>query len=301
MYIEHFDLLNKLDKYAYTTSFEKRKGWIQLKNGKLEVKGMDFDAFLREGVFEIDSLIASDMELESFTNKKVPENFKKRPAMVHEIFENVNTSIHIKNTQLKNAHILIEERPDNEAPKSGTIFFSDLNANISSISNHKNNTHQEENKLSIDAEAMLMGKGKVNIEINYVLDDPKGNFHIRGSLGKIALQEINSMVQPEAKLRIKSGVINRLDFNIFANDFVKDKNLIRRIGSFIASKMIIKSQNPRKNGDLQKGPVYAKRIQHKSDFNYWWQLIFSGIKSTVTSEDKEALIKSANENADASN
>lgn len=301
MYIEHFDLLNKLDKYAYTTSFEKRKGWIQLKNGKLEVKGMDFDAFLREGVFEIDSLIASDMELESFTNKKVPENFKKRPAMVHEIFENVNTSIHIKNTQLKNAHILIEERPDNEAPKSGTIFFSDLNANISSISNHKNNTHQEENKLSIDAEAMLMGKGKVNIEINYVLDDPKGNFHIRGSLGKIALQEINSMVQPEAKLRIKSGVINRLDFNIFANDFVKDKNLIRRIGSFIASKMIIKSQNPRKNGDLQKGPVYAKRIQHKSDFNYWWQLIFSGIKSTVTGEDKEALIKSANENADASN
>lgn len=301
MYIEHFDLLNKLDKYAYTTSFEKRKGWIQLKNGKLEVKGMDFDAFLREGVFEIDSLIASDMELESFTNKKVPENFKKRPAMVHEIFENVNTSIHIKNTQLKNAHILIEERPDNEAPKSGTIFFSDLNTNISSISNHKNNTHQEENKLSIDAEAMLMGKGKVNIEINYVLDDPKGNFHIRGSLGKIALQEINSMVQPEAKLRIKSGVINRLDFNIFANDFVKDKNLIRRIGSFIASKMIIKSQNPRKNGDLQKGPVYAKRIQHKSDFNYWWQLIFSGIKSTVTGEDKEALIKSANENADASN
>lgn len=320
MHIEHFDLLNKLDKYAYTASFDKRKGWIQLKNGNLEVKGMDFDSFLRKGVFEIDSLIASNMELESFTNKRVAENLDKRPAMVHEIFENVNTSIHIKNTQLKNAHILIEERPDNASPKTGTIFFSDLNANISSISNHKNGVHQEENNLKINAEAMLMGKGKVNIEINYVLDDSLGNFNIRGNLGRIALQEINSMVEPEAKLRIKSGVIDRLDFNIFANDydgegevivrydnleiellndeFVKDKNLLRRIGSFIASKVIIKSQNPRKNGELQKGVVYAKRIQHKSDFNYWWQLIFSGIKSTVTGEDKAAMIKSANENAD---
>ncbi|AFL83691.1 protein of unknown function (DUF748) [Belliella baltica DSM 15883] len=322
MHIENFNLLNKLDKYAYTTSFEKRKGWIQLKNGKLEVKGMDFDSYLREGIFEIDSLIASNIELESFTNKRVPENFEKRPAMVHEIFENVNTSIHIKNTQLKNAHILIEERPDNAAPRSGTIFFSDLNASIGSISNHKNDEHQEENNLKINAEAMLMGKGKVNIEINYILDDSLGNFNIRGSLGRINLQEINTMVEPEAKVRIKSGVINRLDFNIFANDlegegevivrydnleiellnddFVKDKNLLRRIGSFIASKMIIKSQNPRKNGDLQKGTVYAKRIQHKSDFNYWWQLIFSGIKSTVTGEDREAMIKSANETSAAS-
>jgi len=243
--------------------------------------------------------------------------------MVHEIFENVNTSIHIKNTQLRNALILIEERPDNASPKTGTIFFSDLNANISSISNHKNGVHQEENNLKINAEAMLMGKGKVKIEINYVLDDSLGNFNIRGSLGRIALQEINNMVEPEAKLRIKSGVIDRLDFNIFANDyegggevivryddleiellndeFVKDKNLLRRIGSFIASKVIIKSQNPRKNGELQKGVVYAKRIQHKSDFNYWWQLIFSGIKSTVTGEDKAAMIKSANENVDAKN
>lgn len=317
MHIEHFNLLNKLDKYAYTSSFDKRKGWIQLKNGNLEIKGMDFNSFLSKGVFEIDTLIASNMKLESFINKKIPENFEKRPAMVHEIFENVNTSIHIKNTQLKNAYILIEERPDNDAPRSGTIFFSDLNANIGSISNHKNDIHEEENKLQINAEAMLMGKGKVNIEINYILDDSEGNFHIRGSLGKIDLREINNMVEPEAKLRIKSGVINRLDFNIFANDFdgegevivryddleiellnndfVKDKNLLRKIGSFIASKVIIKSQNPRKNGELQKGVVYAKRIQHKSDFNYWWQLIFSGIKSTVSGEDKEALIKSANE------
>ncbi|MCH7414598.1 hypothetical protein MM213_13950 [Belliella sp. R4-6] len=316
MKIEDFSILNKLGKYAYTESFKKRKGWIQLKNGTLDIHGMNFQDYFRKGIVEIDSLLVKDIKLESFTNKLIPDDYEKRPPMAHEAFGILNFPLNIKNTIIRNGHILVEEQPDNGAPNYGSIFFSELNAEIGAISN-MDKVNEDKNELNIQAEALLMGKGKINLSVMYDLADTRGAFQLQGSLGKFDLTEINDMVEPEAKISLKSGMINRLDFNIHAfdfdgsgevivrydnleieilnKDFEKDKNLFRRIGAFLANKVIIKSQNPRKNGDLQKGVVYAQRLKHKSEFNYWWQLLFSGLKSTVTGDNLEDLKKKANE------
>ncbi|MFD2036421.1 hypothetical protein ACFSKL_16570 [Belliella marina] len=317
MKIGDFSILNKLGKYAYTQSFEKRKAWLQLKNGSLDIKGMNFQEYFRNGIIEIDSLLVKDIKLESFMNKLIPDNYGRRPPMAHEAFGILDFPVNIKNTVIKNSHIHIEEQPDNGAPTSGYLYFSDLNAVVGAISN-MDKVNQEKYELNIEAQAMLMGKGKINLTVKYDLADTLGSFQLKGNLGKIDLTEINKIVEPEAKVSLKSGTINRLDFNIHANDFdgtgevivrydnleieilnkdfEKDQNIFRKIGSFLANKVVIKSQNPRKNGDLQKGVVYTQRLKHKSEFNYWWRLVFSGLKSTLTGDDLETLKKKENEN-----
>lgn len=307
--IEDFSVINKFEKFPYTQSFKLRKPWLQLKEGKMDITGMNFEAFLKRGIIEIDRLKISQIHLEVFNNKKIPEDMERRPAMVHEIFQTINVPMTIRNTILKNGYLRIEEQPEKNTPRTAHLFFSNLNAEISELSNLENG--QESNELSLKADALLMGKGKINLDLNYALDDSLGNFHLRGTLGPMALKEVNTMIEPEAKISLKAGMINRLDFNIYANDYdghgevivryddleiellnedyQKDKNILRRIGSFLASKVIIKSQNPKKNGELRKGPVYAKRVKHKSMFYYWWQLVLSGLKSTVTGEELEEL------------
>ncbi len=313
--IGNFSLINKLEKFPYTKAFKLRKPWLQVNDGILDISGMNFDAFLREGILEIDSLKIREIQLEVFNNKKIPEDLQRRPAMVHEIFQLIEIPMLVRNTVLENCYIRLEEQPEKDTPRTAHLYFSQLNAQISQLSNL--GKVDENNQLSLVADAMLMGKGKINLELNYDLQDSLGNFHLRGTLGKIALKEVNSMLEPEAKVSLKSGTVNRLDFNIYANDYdgygevivryddleiellneeyQKDKNILRKIGSFLASKVIIKSQNPRKNGELKKGVVYARRVKHKSMFYYWWRLVFSGLKSTVTGEDLEELKTKENE------
>jgi len=306
----YMGLLNKLDKYEYTSQFKERQGWLELDKAEMELRGVNFGSYFRKGIIEVDTVFANNFQLESFVDKRIPEDKMKRPQLIHQVFQDLQQVIHIEHLFLDNAHIGIEERPENESPRSGNLFFSELNAHITNVSNYLE--RRGSNRIiSIDATGKLMGEGEINAKINFDLEDPEGKFTLKGTLGKMDLTKVNSMIGPEAKASLKSGTVDRLDFNILANDyegsgeliiryqnleiellnkdFEQDQNLIRKLGAFIANKVIIKSNNPNKRGDLQKGSVYFIREPHKSMFNYWWQLIFSGLKSTLSGESVEEM------------
>jgi hypothetical protein len=158
-----------------------------------------------------------------------------------------------------------------------------------------------------------MGEGLLKAAIRYDLEDEQGKFTMKGTLGKMDLGKLNTMIEPEAKASIKSGTLNRLDFNILGNDYSgegeliiryddlklellnknyeHDNNLLRKIGAFMANTIVIRSSNPKKNGNLNKGSIYFIRETHKSMFAYWWKLIFSGLKSTLSGDDLDELKK----------
>lgn len=147
--------------------------------------------------------------------------------------------------------------------------------------------------------AELMDIGPVEIKMSYDLTSENGDFALRGTLEKMALRLLNDIIESGAKISLKLGVINRFDFNIVGNDYegngedivryeglelellnkeiAKDQNAFRKIGSFLANKVVIKSNNPNKRGELKKGTVYYLREPHKSIFKYWWKLIFRGL------------------------
>jgi hypothetical protein len=307
-----FDLLHKMGKYQYTDQFEYRKGYLTLQDTEVEVRGIDFGAYLTRGIVVVDTLIARNLRLESFSDLRKKEDFDRRPKMVHETINGLEKLIHIRNAIVENGYIHIEERPDNPAPHAGSMFFSELNGHITNISNHKE-LRGDNDIMEMDASAKLMGKGLAKINVTYALESDIGRFRLKGSMGPMDLTALNEMIEPEAKVSLKSGKLNRLDFNILGNDdsgegdlivryedfeiellnrdYEKDRNIFRRLGAFVANKVIIKSTNPQKNGDLREGKVYFERLKNKSMFNYWWQLILSGLKSTVTGDDLEAMKK----------
>jgi hypothetical protein len=218
--------------------------------------------------------------------------------------------IHIDHTFIKNGYLKIEERPDNASPRSGFIFFSDINAHAINMSNYLEK-RGENRLLRLETSAKLMGEGFLNAVIQYDLENEKGDFILKGSLGKMNLKRLDSMIEPQAKASIKSGQLNNLKFEIQGNDydasgklnvlyenlelellnadFERDRNVFRQIGAFIANKVILKSSNPKKNGETISGTVYYIRDTHKSMFSYWWKLIFSGLKSTLTGDDLEKM------------
>lgn len=314
MSIGYIGLHNKLDRYAYTALFPDRQSWIDISKAKMELSGVNFGSYFKKGIVEVDTLISDGLHLELFVDKRKKEDLKKRPQMIHQAMENLKQILHIEHLFLNNSYIKIEERPDNAAPRSAFLFFSDINAHITNVSNYierrgKNRT------LELDLKAKLMGEGPLSANVRFDLENPEGKFTLKGTLGKINLRSLNTMIEPEAKVGLKSGTINRLDFNILANDYdgsgeliiryenlevellnknyEEDEKVFRKIGSFLANRIVIKSNNPNKRGELKKGNVYFIRETHKSMFAYWWKLIFSGMKSTLTGESMEEMKRKA--------
>jgi hypothetical protein len=307
-----FDLLHKQGKYEYTGQMEYRKGYLTIHDAQVEAKGVDYNLYLNQGILVVDTLITQNLRLESFADLRKKEDMERRPMMINEAVNNLTEPIHIRFAQIRDSHIQIEERPDNQAPVAGSMFFSEVNANISNISNYKD-IRGENDVLEIDASGRLMGQGLVKLNVTYALDNDEGRFRLKGSMGPMDLTLLNSMIEPEAKISLKTGKLNRVDFNILGNnewgegdlivryenleiellnqDFEKDRNLFRRIGTFLANKVVIKSANPKNNGELREGKVYFERVRNKSMFNYWWMMILSGLKSTITGDDPEPTKK----------
>lgn len=306
MTLDYVGLLNKEEKYEYTAQFDQEQAWIEIDKTSMELRGVNFHQFFQKGIIEVDTVYARDLDIVAFKDKRKPEDKNRRPKMINQLLEDLDQKIHIGNFFLENAHIKVEERPDNDAPTAGYIYFSEVNAHATNLTNIKE-LIEANNEILINASGKIMGEGSLETKITYYLDTEMHDFKLVGTLKNFDLPAVNTMVEPEAKIGIKSGKVTRLDFNIAANDhegsgdlifryenleieilnadFESDNNLLRKLGAFVANKLVIKSNNPDKRGNLQKGNVYFMRVQHKSMFHYWWQLLFSGLKSTLTGEE----------------
>ncbi|WP_114748170.1 DUF748 domain-containing protein [Pleomorphovibrio marinus] len=312
--IEKVILDNKMEKYEYIRQFDYETDWIELNQGKVEIEGMDFQAYIRERNLIGETLSLSGLELEVFRDKRKPEDTERRPDMIHEIIKGLSKKVRIKEIQIEDAYIAYEERPDNDAPKAGRIYFDQVSGTIGPFSNFSEDL-EEDDKMEVKAKGRLIGKGLINLHLTYFINDESGKFLMRGDIGGMDITPLNQMIEPATQVALKSGNLLSVDFNIEANDiegrgdlivkyadleieildkdFGRNQGLFRRIGSFLANKIVVRNQNPNPRGSLSEGTVYFKREQHKFIFSYWWDLVLSGLRTTITGESEEDLRESS--------
>ncbi|WP_162418395.1 DUF748 domain-containing protein [Cyclobacterium roseum] len=310
MIVEQVSFKNKLDKYEFVNRYEKETNWMELSNARLQLDGMDFQSYFREGLISVDTMRLDGLELEVFRDKRKVEDTSRRPKMIHEILEELPRQVRLQTISLADITITYEERPDTKALSAGKIYFDQVSGEINGFTNmaealSKNDT------LQVSAKGRLMGQGLIDLQANHLISSDKGTFFLKGKIGQMDLPTLNDMIMPATRVALKSGRLNDLFFNITANDtegtgeviakyedleieildknYQNNQNVLRRIGAFLANKLVIPSQNPNKSDNLSKGPVYFEREQHKFIFHYWWNLVLSGLKSTITGQTEEDM------------
>ena len=312
--IAQIRMVNKLEPYDYAQQFRYETDWIELENGSLIFDQLDFLSYLRDGSLSAAKLQVQDMRLVIFRDKRKPDDMERRPLMIHEVLRELPIPLDIQEVEITDGYVSYEERPENDAPRTGQIFFDDINATIHGMTNSTERL-TESDEMILKAKGKLIGEGAINLEVTYFLNDTTGRFLMKGSLGAMNLSGLNKIIEPSTKVALKDGRINSLFFNIVADDiegtgevivqyqnleieildknFGRDQTVFQRIGSFLANKLVIKSQNPDRKGELRKGVVYYPRDQHKFIFKYWWELVLSGLKSTITGDDEQDLRRKA--------
>jgi hypothetical protein len=159
---------------------------------------------------------------------------------------------------------------------------------------------QTQKKLNIDASAQLYQNAAISAQLSFDLTSDNYLHTLKGSLGPIPFQRLNTMIEKSAPVTVESGQITRFDFDfVFTDknasgelyfgyddfkisilDFNDDGAKKSKLASFWANKMILNSKNPKGNTFLPEKVFYERDVE-RSVINYWWKTIFTGAKQTL--------------------
>jgi hypothetical protein len=264
----------------------------------INLQGVNFKKFINDNIIEISSgslqpiiKVYNDRTLPPDTSSKV----SKYP---NQQLVKLNFPFYIKELKVKNGYVSYNEK-SKQSLKAGTVFFSNINATLTNITNIDERVKANE-ILTLKATALFMGAGKLVSQWKLPLNLADTSVIITGSLGAMNTAVLNPLVEPLGMVSIKSGNINRLIFTIHGGNYRstgkilflyndlhikvlkkdKENNLKSKNLESIIADAAIKSDNPLK-GENRTGAINYSRDTTKSFFNFLWKSVFAGVKKTV--------------------
>lgn len=271
-----------------------------------------FEVGFGDSTFFTASRLETSATLRVYRNKHYPFPKKTYTPLPIDALKRVPFYLRIDTLRLANSFVSYEEVGE-KADSSGTVFFQDLNATITNI------TQDSTAKAPVmTAAASFMGKGKLDVSCTFSRTQKPA--HLEGKLVGFPLESLNDMLQPQAKIKIESGVMSRLAFQFYFNDVRsdgsvdlsyhdlkvaglrktkkkdrkkdrdkdKDGAVKNEILTFALNTFIQDDAGKLFTGEKKTGTVLFYRDRKKAIFNFWWKSLFSGIKSSFNIENDKA-------------
>jgi hypothetical protein len=184
----------------------------------------------------------------------------------------------------------------NKVPmKTGMIFFNNINARFLNLTN-KEEQLKKNNVATVNLSSYFMGKGKFNLSFNFNLSDAAYSYSYKGHLGPIDIAEANPALMPLSLVKVTSGRVKSLDFNIHSTqktstgtvsllynnlqvDVLRKDYTKKSLITTLANTFILKHDNPDDGSNTPRSAKVAFiRPANFPFFKTVWQTILSGIK-----------------------
>ncbi|MDA9555412.1 hypothetical protein N9R54_04185 [Pelobium sp.] len=305
-------LIPRYGDMAFSEQFDFQQERYKVLFDTLVANNINLNQLIDHRIIATSSVKLMNGELAVFLNRDKPyKAIDKSQNFPHVALQRVAWGIAADTVTVKNLDINYTEY--NPKTKSeGTTFFNELNGQIFNVTN-VDDVLNKNHFANAYATTYLMGKGKLNVHIQFDLTDSKGAFSYDGSLGEMPTSAFNRLTKPLAMVTTSSGKINSMTFNAKGNsDGAKgsvilkyeDLNVVlmkkderanfKRLGliSYFANALLLEHSNPLENGKLRVANVYYKRPLYGSFFNLMWKVVFAGVKESVgITPEKEARLK----------
>ncbi len=262
----------------------------------------DFSAadFVKSGNLTSSFIEIGEVELNVFRDKRKEFRHVEKPTF-QDLIYNYPGTLNIDSISILSGNVVYSEHAE-KAIEKGSVSFNEIDATIYKITN---NTIYKTEKAYLEwhANALLMGKGEVDILLKARLFDNQNTFTVNGSLSEMEASALNPILEKNAFISVMSGKINAMDFNMSANNTKATGNLkllyqgldfaiidkqtgetdaiIEEVKSFIANIIVIES-NPMPDDGVRLGIIEYERDPEKFLFNYVVKSLLTGMKTSVT-------------------
>jgi hypothetical protein len=146
------------------------------------------------------------------------------------------------------------------------------------------------------------------VELKTKLFNPDNTYSLHGTLTQMEVKNLNPMLEKTAMISATSGIVDNMKFYFTGNSTkasgkmtllyhaleltvnnkrTNDATAIKeRIISLIVNRKIIDS-NPLAGKEVRVGIIDFKRDPEKFIFTYWFKSILSGVKTSLTKNNKD--------------
>lgn len=288
---------------------------LQMVFDKLELTDFDitrliFDNTLRIGKAELTALVGNDYRSKAFP---LPENhFPKLPVTA---LHDLKIKLLIDNFIVNNSNFTYREYLP-PARKPGEVFLNDINVSARNITNMPE-VIARDSLMSVYANALVMNKGKVALNLDFNLSDKNNIWSATGVINSFDLTELNPMLEHIAFVKVRRGNNELINFHFTANDelargvmkfrynklqislinkeTLTDDSFEESLISFIANTFVVRRSNPQKLFSFRDGEIFFRRDVHRSFFNYLIKTTLSGVTNTIRGGSEERKEKKQKE------
>ena len=268
-------------------------------------RGFSPIVYLNSGNLTCSYVEIDKMDMKAYRDKRKVFNHVRKPALQDMIYD-YNGLVNIDSVAVMNGNITYTEQVK-KADEPGMISFDQIKLRLYKITN--DTAYKTEKAYSqLNAEALLMGKGKLSISLKSRIFDRSNAFSVNGSLSGMNAGDLNPMLGNNAFVYATSGKIDAMHFSFKANNFKADGSMVlryhglvlavknkqtndttglkARVMSLFANIKVMDS-NPNPNKEVRKGIIDYKRDPERFIINYCFKSILTGIKSSLTKKPEK--------------
>lgn len=273
-----------------------------LKLDSLQLNNFDFKSYSKYHKIQGSKLTIGHGGFQVFDNPALNDTIKDRVCTFPQfLLAGLKTDIKIDTIRANKIGIAYTEySPLSE--QSGTISFTNTSGYIFNVTNNKA-ALQKNNIAKAQLESFLMNYGKLDVQLALNLTNANASFAYKGHMDQMDLRKVNPVAAPLGMVKISSGKLKSLDFDIQAdktrangnvmvlyNDLKisvlkkDDENKLKKMGilSLLANALVIKRNNPTYDGAPARSfKVNYARKPTQSIFTFMWKALFTGLKSSA--------------------
>ena len=302
--ISSASVLPLISEAAFVKSLKVQKDRFEIKVKNIIMRRADVQGFLDQG-----NLIAESVELSPdlriFNDRTVPfDKSSKVGKYPQQQLVKMESPLYIKKLIIKNGYISYRERGA-LSKQIGNVFFKNLNATVSNITNIKEKIASNGFML-LDANTKFMGVSNINTNWKLPLSSGNSTWVVAGTSGPFDATKLSAITEPLGIASIRKGKIDDLRFNFEGNDLKatgKETLLYhdlkvtllkgaadsteelqkRGLLSFVAN-ILVRDKNPSGNTTRVTKIDYQRDVT-KSFFNLLWKSVFDGAKRTASGKN----------------
>lgn len=300
--INNISLNANYPKFDYAYIHPRGADWFNVEVDKIVLSGIDTDRFLADSMLFVDRMIVDHVLLENFKNQKIEIEHNKMP-LLYEQFQKFPLKYHIGDLDIRDFTVIYEELAKN-GYQPARIPFSNMNGRVRNFTNIQG---ADNSFYTLYANGTMMGAAPFTAEWTIPVDSVNDKFYLSAEINDLDMRSFNQLIRPMAPAYVKSGHINKLNFETEATSLgatvdmklvydslylVLTKNMLtdeeNKLYTYVVNRWGIEKQNMGEN--LRMPNCSIVRDPYHSNFNYFWQILQPPLMESVgVSEEKQNL------------
>lgn len=285
----------KLDRYTYNKENGYNSDWITVEIDQLTMEGIDWKQYFSHKLFYVEQISLDKPSLYAFRDMTLPDAPFERQPLPAELLREASQLFTIGQIDFNQGSVTYEEIP----PTGGSthvVPFTDLNGQLIHLSS--DSSYFQKHPVGLTITGNILESIYAHLDFAFETADKHNAFLLEGYLGDFEAKLLNEYVIPHADLKITSGQVDSIWFNMKANEDVSEgilhmdyhdltitsnpSNESKKIVDFkkLAAKLFIKEKS---DVELQEnlGFINFERTKDRFIFNYIWNSFKTGIALVV--------------------